>query len=666
MQDWVTDLRLHHQLPAKLDDQPHRSIALSNQKDISGEEAWVRRCFLPPMAPWPPQNVKTEVSLPQDALSMQLSSTVNAIGESEILTMQPPNQALPLTYQPQSSEASSFLYSIPQWQNPFKQPIRQHSEMLPQPGPAQRTGPPSARLQGLPPPSRGLARRDGRSSTVPPGFQPRVPSDLGFDEKIPGTYNKDLLDKRIGIRPRNKESIELRQIKNSGYAGGGKGIDLPQSMKIIVQQFMVANSYVCPHEHIPSWEKYVFRDSLLLRLDLHNTFITTKETKREQNLIKSMWARIDDYVMEQSTEWRAQGVFEQVSETVSPTFAAFTNGWTDPRWDGSGWGFTPTVTSTTTLPASPASLDGSNRGPRPMNSKRLREPNSQSVVLGAETERSMDNVYVGHEPTLKRPDQGYHDTQANKRVCIRDDTRITIKDTNVDHVLEEAGSLESTTPDEKRLLSVIEAIHRAQTTVFDLAPMSAKDLALMQQAWTSHGFPTMLADTMKVGQAYTSLMGNYFDHALNMLNLLKGSGRWKADDMEVQVDCAGQDEGSASQQLQNLGLRDPLVQLSRELEAQHSGRRENAEPDRSREGEECNRRIPSATNDKVDVSSQAEEGAIYNQLLKEVTSDVPVPIIERAKVDLLHEPTATTTEVQHDDVAAPGISIEIADSCCIF
>ena len=666
MQDWVTDLRIHHQLPAKLDDQPHRSIALSNQKDIFGEEAWVRRCFLPPMTPWPTQNVKTEHSLPQDASSMQLSSTVNAFGESEILTMQPPNQALPLTYQPQSSEASSFLYSIPQWQNPFKQPIRQHSEMLPQSGPAQRTRPPSARLQGLPPPPRGLTRRDKRSSTVPPGFQPRVASDLGFDEKIPGTYNKDLLDKRIGIRPRNKESIELRQIKNSGYAGGGKGIDLPQSMKSIVRQFMVANGYVYPHQHIPSWEKYVFRDSLLLRLDLHNTFITTKETKHEQNLIKLVWASIDDYVMEQSREWRAQGVFEQVAETASPTFAAFTNGWTDRRWDGSGWAFTPTVTSTTILPASPASLDGSNRGPRPMESESLREPSSQSVVLRAVTERSMDNVYIGHEPTLKRPNQDGHVTQANKRVCNRDDTRITDKNTNVDHILEEADSLESTTPDEKRLLSVIEAIHRAQTTVFDLAPMSAKDLALMQQAWTSHGFPTMLADTMKVGQAYTTLMGNYFDHALNILNLLKGSDHWKADVMEVQVDCAGQDERSASQQLQNLGLRDPLVQLSRELEAQHSGRRENAELDISREGKECNQRLPTTKTDKMDGSSQAEEGAVYNQLLKEVTFDVPVPIAEGAKVDLLHEPTATTPEVQYDHVAAPEIPIGIADKCCIL
>ena len=666
MQDSVTDLRLHHQLPAKLDDQPHRSIALSNQQDISGEEAWVRRCFLPPMAPWPTQNVKTEVSLPQDALSMQRSSTVNAVRESEMFTMQPPDQTLPLTYQPQSSEASSFLYSIPQWQNPFKQPIRQHSEMLPQPGPAQRTRPPSARLQGLPPPSQGLARRDGRSSTVPTGFQPRVPSNLGFYEKIPGTYNKDLLDKRIGIRPRNKESIELRQIKNSGYAGGGKGIDLPQSMKIMVQQFMVANGYVYPHLHIPSSEKYVFRDSLLLRLDLHNTFITTKETKHEQNLIKLVWARIDDYVLEQSTQWRAQGVFEQISETASPTFAAFTNGWTDPRWDGSGWGFTPTVTSTTILPASPASLDGSNRGPRPMTSKSLREPSSQSVVLGAGTERSMDKVYIGHEPTLKRPNQDYHDNQPNKRVCNRDDTRITDKNTNVDHILEEAGSLESTTPDEKRLLSVIEAIHRAQTTVFDLAPMSAKKLALMQQAWTSHGFPTMLADTMKVGQAYTTLMGNYFDHALNMLNLLKGSGHWKADDTEVQVDCAGQDKGSASEQLQSLGLRDPLVQLSREFEAQHSGGRENAETDRSREEKECNQRIHSTKGDKVDGSSQAEEGAVYNQLLKEVTSDVPVPITENVKVDLLLEPIATMPEVQHDDVVALELPIRIADKCCIL
>ena len=425
------------------------------------------------------------------------------------------------------------------------------------------------------------------------------------------------------MRPRNKESTELRQIKTSGYAGGEKGIGLPQSMKIIVQQFMIANCYVCPYEHIPGTEKPAFRDSLLRRLDLHNTFINTKETKDEQKLIRSVWASIDDYVLGQSREWRAQGVFEQVSETDRPVFAAFTSGWTDRRWDGSGWGFTPTVTSTTIWPASPMSLDGSNRGSRPMEFENLREPSSQRVVLGDETERSNDKVYIGHKPAFKRPNQEGHVTQANKRVCNRDDTRIMDNNTNVDHVLEEADSLESTTPEEKRLPLVIEAIRRAQTTMSDLAPMCAKDLALMQQAWTSHGFPNMLADTMKVGQAYTKLMGNYFDHALSMLDLLKESGHWKPDDMEVQVDCAGQDEGSASEPLQDLGLRDPLVQLSRELEALLSCGRVNAEPDRSREGKECNQQISSTKNDKVDCWSQAEEGLIYNQLLRELTSDVP-------------------------------------------
>ena len=667
MQDCITDLRLHRQLPARLDDQPHSSIAFSDQNNISGEEAWVRRCFLPPITPWPTQNVKTEVNLPQDASSTQQSSTVNAVGEDDFLGMQPLNQAPPVTYQPHHSEAYSFLYSIPQWQGPSKRPTDQHFSKMPyQPRPAQRTRPPSARLQGLGPPPRGLTRRHRRSSTVQSGFQPTVPSNLGSDEKIPETYNKDILDKRIGIRPRNKQSIELRQIKNSGYAGGEKGIGLPQSMKIIVQQFMIANGYVCPYEHIPGTEKPAFRDSLLRRLDLHNTFITTKETKDEQKLIKSVWASIDDYVKGQSREWRAQGVFKQVSETDCPVFAAFTSGWTDRRWDGSGWGFTPTVTSTTIWPASPMSLDGSNRGSRPMEFETLQEPSSQRVVLEAETERSKDNVYIGHKPTLKRPNQDGHDTQANKRVCNRDDTRITDKNTNVDHVLEGADSLESTTPEEKRLSLVIEAIRRAQITMSDLAPMSAKDLALMQQAWTSHGFPNMLADTMKVGQAYTKLMGNYFDHALSMLNLLKESGHWKADDMEVQVDCAGQDEGSASERLQDLGLRDPLVQLSRELEAQLSYGRENAEPDRSREGKECNHRILSTKNDKVDRSSQAEERAVYNQLLRELTSDVPVPITERAKVDLLHEPAAMTLEARHDEVVARGIPIEIADYCCIL
>ena len=581
--------------------------------------------------------------------------------------MQPFHQALPLTYQPQSSEASSFLYSIPQWQATSKQPTSQYFSKMPyRPVPPHRTRPPSAQVHGLAPPAQGLTRRDKGPATVPPGFQETVPSNLGFDEKIPGTYNKDVLDKRIGIRPRNKQSIELRQIKNPKFAVGEKDFSLHQSMKLMVQQFMIANGYVYPYIHIPSLEKPAFRDSLLRRLDLHNTFITTKETKHEQKLIKSVWKSIDDYVMEKSREWRAQGVFEQVSETDNPTFATCTKGWTDRNWDGSGRVFIPMETLTKIWPASPMSLDGSSRGSRPMESESLRETSSQSVVLGAETERSMEDVHIGHEPTLKRPNQDGHDTRANKRICNRDDTRITDNGTNVDHILEEADSLESTTLEGNRLLLVIEAIRRAQTTMSDLAPMSGKDLALMQQAWTSHGFSTLLADTMKVGQAYTTLMGNYFDYALETLNLLKESDHLNADDMEVQVDCAGQDGGSTSEQLQNLGLRDPSVQLSWELEAQHSSRRENAEPDRIQEGRECNQRMPFTKNDKVDGSSEAEERAIYNQLLQELASDMRVSITERAKVDLVHEPTATTADVQHDDVAAPVVSIGMATKCCIL
>ena len=91
----------------------------------------------------------------------------------------------------------------------------------------------------------------------------------------------------------------------------------------------------------------------------------------------------------------------------------------------------------------------------------------------------------------------------------------------------------------------------------DLAPISFKDLAVMQQLWTSHEFPDTLVDALKIGQAYTAMMGNSFDQALDIVNLLKESDRLNVGHMQVQIDYASQKGGSGSEELQDgrLGAR---------------------------------------------------------------------------------------------------------------
>lgn len=546
------------------------------------------------------------------------------------------SETQPKNHQLQSSEATSFLYSIPQWQPPPTQPTGQHPSRKPNPPyPSQRTRP--ASLTGQQPsqrPIQPVRPRRARPSSVqvhdllastlaslrsnkPPSTQLQSPqppvfrTNLGRDERIPEIWKKDALDGRIGIRPRNKTSTELQQLKSSRLSYGEKGVGLSRAMKIIIQQFMVANGYVSPHQHIPGCDQSASRNSLLVRLDLHNTFKATKETADEQRLIKSTWASIDGYVSEQSREWRAQGVFEQELETAPPIFAAFTRSWTDLDWDGRTRDFTRATRLTTMSPVMPVSPDDNNSGSRPTYSKASREAKREVTVLDIDTEGSLEKSYDGLEPTLKRP--GHHglNTEANKRTRTGDYAPITSEHEYVDHFYDQENGLGFTSPEEKGLQTVIEAIHHARATMLELAPMSAKDLAVTQQDWASHGFPSMLAETLTMGRAYTTTMGNYFDNTLDLLSLLKESGHWKTGHAKVQVDCGCQKEGAgpAPEQSHNGMVLDPPIPCQGEVKVQSFFEREDAIPDRSQDGKLSDRPIPPAGDIKVDRSSQPEDAA---------------------------------------------------------
>ena len=462
-----------------------------------------------------------------------------------------------------------------------------------------------------------------------------------------------MLDGTIGIRPRNKESTELQQIKSSRYSCGKKGIGLSRSMKIIIQQFMVANGYVCSHRHMQPQEKSVFRNSLLVRLDLHNTSIITMETGDEKKLIKLAWASIDGYISEQSREWRAQGVFEQIPETARPTFAAFTRGWTDRNWDGSMRDFTRATKLVTMSPMLFKSPDEPKKGSRPTDCEFVREA---VIVVDDDTKVSLDTSCAGLEPTRKRSGQDGPNSHANKVARTRYYTPLTSKHEHIDHIYNEKNGLEFTRPEVKGLPIVIEAIHHAQATMLDQAPMSAKDLAVMQQDWTSHGFPSMLVETLTTGRAYTATIGKYFDNALELLALLKASENWQAGPMKnVRVDCACQNGGAAPERLRNGRVPDPSTPCNGEVEVQQSQEREDTISDRSQAGKLSERPIPSTGDVKVDRSSQLER-AVPHQLENGSASGPPVAMTEKAQVDRLC--AAIPDQVQNEEVDDPSGTAE--------
>lgn len=400
-------------------------------------------------------------------------------------------------------------------------------------------------------------------------------------------------------------------------------------MKIIIQQFMVANGYVCPHQHMIIHEKWVLWDSLLVRLDLHKTSKITKETDGEQKLIDLARASVDGYISEQSREWRLQGVFEQISETARPTFAAFTTNWTNRGWDGSTPDFTRAKMLTTMPPALSGSPDQPSRGSRPTDSETIQGATRQMIVVDDEIIRSLDDSHTEIEPTLKRSVQDGSNNQANKRPRTRDYAPISSKDEYTNHVHDGLGSPGL---QEKGLPIVIEALHHAPNTMMELAPMSAKDLAVMQQDWKSDGFPSVLAKMLTLGRSYTATMSEYFEKALESLSLLEESDQWKARHMKADVGYAFQKGEAAPEQLQNERVPEPSIHLNGEAEVQNSHEQEDSMPDRSQTRKVSDRPTPSSGDIKTDRSSPPE-GVALDQLESGTASGPPLVTIKETQVD---------------------------------
>lgn len=285
------------------------------------------------------------------------------------------------------------------------------------------------------------------------------------------------------------------------------------------------------------------------------------------------------------------------------------------------------------------SPDESDRGLRDTDSRNPQEATRQVVMWDDDIEGQLDSSRPGLETTLKRPAHDATNNQIVKRARTRSSIPMTSKHDHIDHAFDEVNGLEFTRPEERDLPMVIEAIYHARATLLDLAPMTAKDLANMQQDWTSHGFTNTLAENLTIGLAHTVTMGRYFDNALELLSLLKESDHWKASHMKIQVDCASQEGGATHEQLQNGGVPHPSSPFNGEVEIQHSHEREDAVPNRTQDGEVSKRPMPSTGDIKVNRSSQPG-GAAPNQLNIGMEFNPPVAMIEKAQVDRLYQMTA--------------------------
>ena len=365
---------------------------MSNQKDLTGEEAFAARSAITPLSfedKWLHDLFDSKENIPPK----HILPKSEAFEEGEIPDHTSQRAPVP------KSQASSTLYSIPQWQPPpvarpettfggGKGPLSR--PQLPNPRPSRWQDP---RFWGVA--SSQIARsvdnrQDYRPQNVANTTQTARPVDnsqdyrpqnaanahmtLPIDIPIPDISQDDKLDHRIGIRPRGKTSAEVQFVLGPEFSY----TPLPHAMLVIIHQFMVANKFVSPRRHLSDKEKKGLCKSLLVRLDLHESYDLSRQQKQRLN---NAATRINVYVDIQSREWLAAGIYVRRSKKVPPTFHECTQAWLRRDWDGLiTW---PTQTTT----AKPAMHTTSVRSRRGKAKIEERVPSTLSLVSEQSTHR---------------------------------------------------------------------------------------------------------------------------------------------------------------------------------------------------------------------------------------------------------------------------------------
>ena len=318
---------------------------MSNQRNLTGEEAFAARSLITPLSledKWLHDHFDSmENSPPKHILPKR-----EPIEEGEIPDHRPQRACVP------KAQASSTLYSIPQWRPP---PVARPSSTLY--SIPQWQSPPVARPETtfgvgkgassllqrpIPKPSfcqearlRSVAStQKARPVDNKQDYQPQNVANthmaLPVGSPIPNILPCDKLDRRIGIRPRGRTSAEVQFALLPEFSNTSKP-PIPHAMLVIIQQFMVANKFVSPRRHLKKTVRKLLWKSLLVRLDLHESY----DLSPQQTLgLKRAPTRINAYVDIQSKEWLATGICVRPSPKLSPVFHECTQTWLRRDWDG--------------------------------------------------------------------------------------------------------------------------------------------------------------------------------------------------------------------------------------------------------------------------------------------------------------------------------------------
>lgn len=300
---------------------------MSYPRNMTGEEAFAARSLMTPLSfedKWlhdlfdSRENIPPEPTLPKREASE----------EGEVPDERSPSAPL------LRSQASSTLYSIPQWQPP---PLTQPETTF-----GSGRGPLSQpritntnhsfsqdpRLWGVA--STRIARPVDDRRVCHPANVANTHMELPMFRPVPEIQQHDKLDQWIGIRPRGKTSAEVQFVLLPDFSNTSRH-PFPPAMLAIIHQFMVANKFVSPRGHLGKSEKKNLWKSLLVRLDLHESDDLSRQQKR---CLSRATAKLNTYVDDQSREWLSAGIYIRSAKKRPPAFHKCTQAWLRRDWDG--------------------------------------------------------------------------------------------------------------------------------------------------------------------------------------------------------------------------------------------------------------------------------------------------------------------------------------------
>ena len=300
---------------------------MSNQRNLTGEEAFAARSAITPLSfedKWlhdlfdPKENIPPEHTL--------LKS--EAFEEGDIPDRGSQRAPVP------ESQASSILYSIPQWQPPpIARPEMTFGGVA---GPSSRPQLPDPnasfwqdpRLRSVA--STHTARHVKNRQRYRPQNVANTDMGLPIGSSTPNVLPCDKLDQRIGIRPRGKSSAEVQFVLLPEFSDTSKPT-FPHAMLVIIHQFMVANKFVSPRRNMSGKVRKDLWKSLLFRLDLHEIYDLSR---RHRELLNRATTKLNAYIDTISREWLASGIYLRPSPKLPPAFHERTQAWLRRDWDG--------------------------------------------------------------------------------------------------------------------------------------------------------------------------------------------------------------------------------------------------------------------------------------------------------------------------------------------